>query len=271
MIGESFLVPGWPAPASVRSLVTTRRGGVSLPPYGSLNLADHVGDDPLAVAANRQRLGQQLPAAPCWLQQVHGTTVVDAAVAVGAAAPAVADASFTRAPGVVCVVMTADCLPALLCDRTGTVVAAAHAGWRGLQAGIIERTVAAMEVPAASLLAYLGPAIGAQAFEVGDEVRQAFVAADPQAACAFSKLADVAAADASAGGSPRQSSVARAGSGGWLADLYLLARQRLLRLGVESIHGGDHCTLRQQELFFSYRRDGVTGRLASLIWLASDQ
>ncbi|QKS30983.1 MAG: Polyphenol oxidase [Accumulibacter sp.] len=271
MTGATWIVPDWPAPASVRSLVTTRRGGVSLPPYGSLNLADHVGDDPLAVAANRQRLGQRLPASPCWLQQVHGTTVVDAAAAVGAAAPAVADASFARASGVVCVVMTADCLPVLLCDRAGTVVAAAHAGWRGLQAGIIERTVTAMKVPAASLLAYLGPAIGAQAFEVGDEVRQAFVAADPQAAHAFSKLArGAAAADAPADCSRGQSSVVQAG-GGWLADLHLLARQRLLRLGVGSIHGGDHCTLRQHELFFSYRRDRVTGRMASLIWLANDQ
>ncbi|HRD87662.1 MAG TPA: peptidoglycan editing factor PgeF [Accumulibacter sp.] len=271
MTGATWIVPDWPAPEPVRSLVTTRLGGVSLPPYASLNLADHVGDDPLAVAANRQRLGERLPASPCWLQQVHGTTVVDAAIAGGAAEPAVADASFTRAPGVVCVVMTADCLPVLLCDRGSAVVAAAHAGWRGLQAGIIERTVAAMGVPAASLLAYLGPAIGAQAFEVGDEVRQAFIAADSQAARAFSRLAQGAAgADAPADCSRRQSSVVRAG-GGWLADLHLLARQRLLRLGVRSIHGGDHCTLRQHELFFSYRRDRVTGRMASLIWLANDQ
>ncbi|MEF8729785.1 MAG: peptidoglycan editing factor PgeF [Accumulibacter sp.] len=273
MSGAGWIIPDWPAPAPVRSLLTTRHDGVSLPPYGSLNLADHVGDDPLAVAANRRRLGQRLPAPPCWLQQVHGTTVVDAALAVGAAAPAVADASFARAPGVVCVVMTADCLPVLLCDHSGSVVAAAHAGWRGLQAGILERTVAAMGVPAASLLAYLGPAIGAQAFEVGDEVRQAFIATDPAAARAFSRLANgagTAAGGAPAGRDPRQSDGGRAG-GGWLADLYLLARQRLSRLGVGSVHGGEHCTLRQQDLFFSYRRDGVTGRMASLIWLAGER
>jgi hypothetical protein len=274
MSGASWIVPEWPAPETVRSLLTTRRGGVSLPPYGSLNLADHVGDDPLAVATNRRRLAQQLPASPCWLQQVHGTTAVDAALAVGAAVPAVADASFTRERGVVCVVMTADCLPVLLCDRAGSVVAAAHAGWRGLQAGILERTVAAMGVPAASLLAYLGPAIGAQAFEVGDEVRQAFIASDADAARAFSRLANAAgtvADDAPAGCRPRQSTDARAGGGGWLADLHLLARQRLARLGVGSLHGGEHCTLRQKELFFSYRRDGVTGRMASLIWLAGER
>ncbi|HRL77783.1 MAG TPA: peptidoglycan editing factor PgeF [Candidatus Accumulibacter phosphatis] len=267
MIGGSCFVPDWPAPAPVRSLVTTRNGGVSRPPYGSLNLADHVGDDPQAVAANRQRLGRRLPAKPCWLQQVHGTAVVDAA-AVGAAEVPVADGSFTRRPGVVCVVMTADCLPVLLCDQSGTVVAAAHAGWRGLQAGILERTVAAMDVPAARLLVYLGPAIGPQAFEVGDDVRQAFIAADRQAAHAFSRLprsAEAVPADRAVG----QPSGVRVTNGGWLADLYLLARQRLLRLGVASIHGGDQCTLRQRELFFSYRRDGVTGRLASLIWLAS--
>jgi len=274
MSGANWLAPPWPPPLPVRSRVTTRHGGVSRPPYGSLNLADHVGDDPLAVAANRQRLGQRLPSSPCWLQQVHGTTVVDAALSVGAAAPVVADASFTREPGVVCVVMTADCLPVLLCDRSGSVVAAAHAGWRGLQAGILERTVAAMEVPAASLLVYLGPAIGAQAFEVGDEVRQAFIATDRQAARAFSRLPQTTgtvAHGSPAGRARRQSNGGRLGSGGWLADLYLLARQRLLRLGVGSIHGGEHCTLRQHELFFSYRRDGVTGRLASLIWLASDR
>ncbi|MCM8613179.1 peptidoglycan editing factor PgeF [Accumulibacter sp.] len=272
MSRAGWILPDWPSPAPVRSLLTTRHDGVSLPPYGSLNLADHVGDDPLAVVANRRRLAQRLPAPPCWLQQVHGTTVVDAALAIGAAAPAVADASFAREPGVVCVVLTADCLPVLLCDRAGSVVAAAHAGWRGLQAGILERTVAAMGVPATSLMAYLGPAIGAQAFEVGDEVRQAFIATDADAVRAFSRLAngDGTAADGAPGACrPRQSGSGR--SGGWLADLYLLAQQRLSRLGVGSVHGGEHCTLRQQDLFFSYRRDGVTGRMASLIWLACER
>lgn len=172
-----WIIPDWPAPARVRSLITTRQGGVSRAPYASFNLGDHVGDDPLAVARNRRQLAERLPAAPCWLQQVHGNTAIDAAAALRSGQVAVADGAFARAAGVVCAVMTADCLPVLFCDRAGTVVAAAHAGWRGLQAGILERTVAAMGVPGARLLAYLGPAIGPQAFEVGAEVRAAFVAA----------------------------------------------------------------------------------------------
>lgn len=245
----AWIIPDWPAPASVRSLITTRQGGVSRAPYASLNLGDHVGDDPLAVAANRQRLGRSLPATPCWLQQVHGTTVLDAGA--GSAQVRVADGAFARNVAVVCVVMTADCLPVLLCDRAGTVVAAAHAGWRGLQAGILERTVAAMAVPGVELLAYLGPAIGPQAFEVGGEVRAAFVDAHAQAAAAFK---------------PLPQPVNR--SGGWLADIYRLARQRLASLGVEGVYGGEYCTVSQESRFFSYRRDGVTGRMASLIWLS---
>ncbi len=217
-------------------------------PYASLNLGDHVGDDPPAVAANRQRLGRTLPAAPCWLHQVHGTTVLEAGTSTQVR---VADGAFTRNVAVVCVVMTADCLPVLLCDRAGTVVAAAHAGWRGLQAGILERTVAAMAVPGIDLIAYLGPAIGPQAFEVGGEVRAAFVDAYAEAAAAFKPL-------------PQPVNK----SGGWLTDIYLLARQRLARLGVEGIYGGEYCTVSQESRFFSYRRDGVTGRMASLIWLS---
>lgn len=244
-MSSDWIVPEWPAPPQVRSLLTTRHGGVSRGAYASLNLGDHVGDDPLAVAENRRRLASRLDTSPVWLNQVHGTLVLDAGQLPSALRPE-ADASFTRRPGVACAVMTADCLPVLLCDKAGSVVAAAHAGWRGLHAGILERTVAAMACPGEELLAYLGPAIGAQAFEVGDEVRTAFVAANAQDALAFKPQ-----------------------GGKWLADIYLLARQRLARLGVDAIFGGDCCTVGEPERFFSYRRDGVTGRMASMIWLAA--
>ncbi len=268
---EGWIVPDWPAPARVRSLITTRQGGVSAAPYASLNLGDHVGDDPLAVATNRHRLGHSLPAAPCWLQQVHGTTVVEAAAGAAAAQVPTADGVFSRTAGVVCAVLTADCLPVLFCDRSGTVVAAAHAGWRGLQAGILERTVGAMAVPGEQLLACFGPAIGPQAFEVGDEVRAAFVDADQAAGAAFEAVSSKNCSDvctertvlraADATGKP---------AGGWLADIYLLARLSLRRVGVEAIYGGGYCTAQQTGRFFSYRRDRVTGRMASLIWLANE-
>lgn len=238
-----LLVPDWPAPANVRALQTTRRGGVSPAPWDSFNLGDHVGDDAGRVAANRAELRRHLPAEPCWLQQVHGIHTVDAAKTANLPT---ADASFARRTGIVCAVMTADCLPVLFCDRAGTVVAAAHAGWRGLQAGVLEATLAAMAVPAGEILAWLGPAIGPGAFEVGDEVRAAFLAHDPLAAAAFKPHA----------------------AGKWLADIYLLARQRLQAAGVASISGGDSCTVNAPESYFSYRRDGVTGRMASLVWLA---
>lgn len=249
MTSDDWIVPNWPAPTRVRSLITTRQGGVSIAPYASLNLAAHVGDDPLAVAANREQLARSVPAKPCWLNQVHGTTVVDAAMT--PTRLPTADGAVARTPAVACAVMTADCLPVLLCDRAGSVVAAAHAGWRGLQAGILEQAVTAMEVPGSELLAFLGPAISAQAFEVGDEVRAAFVDTHADAASAFQRLQQ-----------PR--------AGGWLADIYLLARQSLGRLGVEAVYGGEYCTVRQASRFFSYRRDGVTGRMASLIWLCSE-
>ena len=245
LINEDWIIPDWPAPARVCSLITTRLGGVSVNPYASLNLGDHVGDDPLAVAANRRRLNCRLPAPPFWLNQVHGTAVVDAAISAASTQIPTADAAFTHQAGIVCGVMTADCLPVLLCDRSGTVVAAAHAGWRGLQAGILERTVAAMGLPGTRLLAYLGPAIGPQAFEVGAEVRSAFVDRSDDAAAAFQ---------------PHD-------HGKWLADLYLLARQRMSAKGLAQIYGGDCCTVTDAERFFSYRRDGQTGRMASLIWL----
>jgi YfiH family protein len=224
-----------------------RQGGVSEGPYASLNLAAHVGDDPRAVQDNRRRLCAlaELPAEPVWLNQVHGTTVFEISERSGAAGDADAAVSFT--PGAVCAVMTADCLPLLLCDQAGTVVAAAHAGWRGLVSGVIEATVAAMDRPADSLMAWLGPSIGPEHFEVGPEVREQFCAAAPEAAAAF-----------------------RRGAGDrWLADLSLLARQRLRVLGVRRVSGGAYCTMADSERFFSFRRDGVTGRMASLIWLES--
>ncbi|MEF8721892.1 peptidoglycan editing factor PgeF [Candidatus Accumulibacter phosphatis] len=261
---KGCLFPDWPAPRRVRSLITGRDGGVSLAPYASLNLGAHVGDDALAVAENRRRLADHLPALPCWLEQVHGTTLVDAA-GLGVAEVPVADGAFARAPGVVCAVMTADCLPVLLCDQSGSVVAAVHAGWRGLQAGILERAVEALAVPGVRLLAYLGPAIGPQAFEVGEEVRSAFVGAHQEAAAAFLPVSqDWPARNIPAANGPTAQQPARK----WLADIYLLARQSLQRAGVDAIYGGGGCTLREAERFFSYRRDGVTGRMAALIWLA---
>ncbi len=246
---EQCILPDWPAPPSVRALQTTRRGGVSQAPYDTLNLGDHVGDAPLDVAYNRQLLAALLPAEPLWLNQVHGVEVVDADAA--GAVPR-ADACIARRSGPVCAVMTADCLPVLLCDERGTVVGAAHAGWRGLCAGVIERTVAAMGVPPRGLMAWLGPAIGPGAFEVGGEVRDAFIAADPQAQQAF---------------------VALPGSGGkHLADIFLLARQRLAAAGVSRVHAsGDGerglCTHSDATRFYSYRRDGATGRMGTFIWL----
>lgn len=238
----SFILPDWPAPPGVRSLATTRQGGVSRAPWNSFNLGAHGGDDGQAVAANRALLRRELPAEPVWLAQVHGTRCVDAAVA----APATqADASFTRQRGVVCAVLVADCLPVLLCDEQATVVGVAHAGWRGLAAGVIEATVAAMAEPGQRLMAWLGPAIGPQAFEVGDEVRELFVGRDPQAAGAFAATTN----------------------GRWLCDIYRLARQRLHAMGIERVSGAGCCTVSDAGRFFSYRRDGATGRMAGLIWL----
>ncbi|MDR0776160.1 MAG: peptidoglycan editing factor PgeF [Azonexus sp.] len=237
------LHPEWPAPPRVRAIQTLRGGGCSPPPWDSFNLGDHVGDAPGRVAANRASLRLLLPSEPCWLRQVHGIAVVDAAAVAGAPE---ADAAFTRRPGVVCAVMTADCLPVLFCDRAGSVVAAAHAGWRGLAAGVLETTVATMNSPPGELLAWFGPAIGPRCFEVGGEVRSAFVDRDPTAASAFQTVGD----------------------GKWLADIVALARQRLTAIGITAIFGGGHCTVDEAGRFFSYRRDGVTGRMATLIWLA---
>jgi len=207
-----------------------------------MNLGDHVGDDSAAVAENRRRLRLELPDDPKWLQQVHGTKCIDAAQL---RMPVEADASFTRRSKVVCAVLTADCLPVLLCDESATVVAIAHAGWRGLAAGVLESAVAAMQVHPDRLLAWLGPAIGPKAFEVGEEVRDAFVEREAQAVQAFTSAPNAK----------------------WLADLYELARMRLAATGIRRITSTNWCTATQPEQFFSYRRDGSTGRMASCIWL----
>jgi len=236
------VLPDWPAPARVKGLMTTREGGVSQAPWASLNLGDHVGDNPVHVAANRARLRQQLPNEPAWLRQVHSARVVE----IGREPNPEADAAYSRQSGQVCAVLTADCLPVLFCDRAGSVVAAAHAGWRGLAGGVLEATVAAMRVPPGEILVWMGAAIGPQAFEVGDEVREAFIAQHAEASEAF---------------------VPQPMPGKWLADIYRLARIRLNHAGVQAIYGGGRCTYQEAEAFYSYRRDGVTGRMASLIWL----
>ena len=240
-----LIVPDWPAPENIRALQTTRLGGVSDSPYLSLNLGDHVGDEPMRVAANRQRLNAWLPSEPVWLRQVHGKTVVH--VEQASCLPQ-ADAAVASSANAVCVVMTADCLPLLICDRAGSRVAAVHAGWRGLQVGVIEAAVAEMQAQPADLLVWLGPAIGPQAFEVGTEVRDAFTQVDAEASNAF----------------------VRTGEQKWLADIYLLARQRLGRMDITAVYGGDLCTYTDSARFFSYRRDGVTGRMASMIWIAGE-
>ena len=241
---NTCIYPDWPAPENVQALQTTRQGGISVAPYDTLNLGMHVGDDPVRVNRNRQSLAPLMPSEPVWLEQVHGTVVANADAA---GCRIQADACVARQRGSVCVVMTADCLPVLLCDEAGTVVAAAHAGWKGLAAGVIETTVQEMAVAPQKLMAWFGPAIGQQAFEVGEDVRAAFMAHDAEAAAAF---------------------VPHGNQGKYHADIYLLARQRLNALGVTRIFGGDFCTYHQEIAFFSYRRDGVTGRMGTFIWLA---
>lgn len=238
---HDWLQADWPAPARVRSCVTTRSFGPSQSPFDCFNLGDHVGDDPQQVQANRDWLAQQLGCAPVWLEQVHGIEVVEARPGT----VATADACWSRTPGVACAIMSADCLPVLLTDRAGSCVAAAHAGWRGLVAGVLEQSITAMQVPVHEVLVWLGPAIGPAVFEVGPEVRTAFVAQHAAAASAF---------------------VPSARAGHWLADLYQLARIRLAALGVQAVFGGGQCTL-SDERFYSYRRSAVTGRMASLVWL----
>ncbi len=240
---RDWIVPDWPAPANVRAFITTRNGGASTGPFTSMNLGQRVDDDVQSVRANRASLRDLLPAEPKWLLQVHGVEVVDAD---RLQQQVEADAAFARKPGSVCTVMVADCLPVLLTDRAGGVVAAAHAGWRGLAAGVLENTVRAMRIAPNELLAYFGPAIGPSAFEVGADVRDAFLARYADADSAF---------------------VARK-QGKWLADLFALAGQSLRESGVTKIYGGGLCTYSEPRRFFSHRRDKVTGRMAALIWLS---
>lgn len=276
------LVPEWDAPARVKAFVTGRRGGVSAGAYGAadgsangLNLGRACGDDPHAVAINRARLAACLPAPPCWLRQVHGVTVHVAEAARSEASgeqgvpsacekPAAgrrepdereepqADAAVTAQPGVVLAALTADCLPLLLATARGDAVGVVHAGWRGMAAGVVERGVRALRAcsaPDAEVLAWLGPAIGPRAFEVGEDVVRAFRDEDPACAASFAPT-------------PRP--------GKWLADLYRLARLRLAHAGVTRVSGGDHCTVEEPERFYSYRRQRGGGRMASLIWIEPD-
>jgi YfiH family protein len=240
-----YLTPDWPAPHPVRAAFTLRAGGVSAPPFDSLNLGRHVSDQPEAVDENRRRirLCLALPREPAWLEQVHGRAVADLDAR---DVPTRADASLTRVAGRVCAVQVADCLPVLFATRLGSAVAAAHCGWRGLAAGVLEATVRALAVNPDEIYAWLGPAIGPAAFEVGDEVRAAFVAQDAIAeeACAANLR------------------------GRWQCDLFKLARQHLAALGIRAVFGGGVCTASDPKRFFSFRRDGRCGRMAALVWIA---
>jgi polyphenol oxidase len=241
------IVPDWPAPSNVQAFFTTRAGGASTGAFASLNLGRSAGDTPEAVNENRRRLVARLPQSPAWLSQVHGARVVDAAAAIANQTPESADAAFTHAINTPCAVMVADCLPVLFCNDEGTVVAAAHAGWRGLAAGVLEAAIAAMNVPPPTIMAWLGPAIGPDAFEVGEDVLRAFVERDPAAMRAFRARG-------------------AAFPGKYFADLFALARLRLAHAGVTRVSGGGVCTVSDPARFFSYRRDGKTGRMAAIIW-----
>ena len=239
-MNEPWIIPDWPVPEAIQAVSTVRSGGVSSAPYASLNLAAHVGDNPISVADNRQQLRQQLqlPAEPLWLRQMHGTSVIEADHAV---ADQAADGAYSQKSGVVCAVMTADCLPVLLYDRSSGAVAAIHAGWRGLADGILEAAVHSLR--RASWIAWLGPAIGPQQFEVGSDVRDAMGQRSQQLTTAFSAT----------------------GEDKWHADIYQIARLQLHALGVDNIYGGHWCTFSDDSSFFSYRRDGTTGRMVTLI------
>lgn len=247
-----LIIPDWTiVPANVGAISTTRKGGVSLAPYddgvggGGLNLGTHVGDEADRVRQNRALLQTLLPCEPAWLSQVHGNKVLDAAEAANAPE---ADASIATRPGVVCVIQTADCLPVLFCDKQGRVVGAAHAGWRGLAHGVLESTIIRMrDAGAAEIIAWLGPAIGPQCFEVGQDVYEAFAGRDPGMQTAFRPMASH--------------------TGKYLANIYTLARFILRNAGVQEVFGGGLCTVSDKNRFYSYRRDRITGRMASLIWL----
>ena len=245
--GVDWIVPDWPIASPVQALATTRSGGVSSGAHATLNLGDACGDHPSAVAENRRRVESFLPSPPVWLRQVHGSKIaqLDSSTlhAARTSAP-VADAAVTRERGVVLAVTIADCLPVLCADRSGRVIGIAHAGWRGLAAGVVENVVAAMDVASDEITAWLGPAIGPRAFEVGDDVRQAF------------------------GGEPMSAFFEPKHAAKWNADLYGIARAKLQRAGVRGVHGGGYCTFHDAARFFSYRRDRVTGRMAAFLWLA---
>ncbi|MEW5838745.1 MAG: peptidoglycan editing factor PgeF [Pseudomonadota bacterium] len=243
----SFMVPDWPLPPGVQAVQTTRSGGVSLAPYASLNLALHVGDDPAHVQANRRLLRQHLalPGEPLWLEQVHGTEVYRVQDANPPTHAPRADAAYTTQSGVVLAIMTADCLPLLFAAQDGSEIAAAHAGWRGLAAGVLENTLHQFQAPPGEICVWLGPAISQTAFEVGDEVRAAFVQHDGETEAAF---------------------IPGSRSGHWQADLYALARLRLRAVGVTQVYGGNLCCYQDSARFYSYRRETPTGRMASLIW-----
>lgn len=239
------ILPDWPAPSAVRAACSTREGGVSVGLHAGLNLGRSSGDEMAAIDENRRLLAEHLglPRAPEWLRQVHGTRVVEQPYL---PAEPEADAAFTTQSGIVCCVQAADCLPVLFCDDEATVVAAAHAGWRGLCSGVLESTVASLPVDPGRLMAWLGPAIGPEAFEVGEEVRDAFIAVDPQAAACFRP---------------------GAARGKHFADLFALAAQRLARAGVMRVYGGGISTHADPARFYSFRRDGICGRMAALIWI----
>jgi YfiH family protein len=242
-----IIQPNWPAPSHIHAFTTTRQGGYSLAPYAGLNLGMHVGDDPVHVEQNRALLKKEynLPSEPSWLSQCHSTkaVVVDDAYTL-----CEADASYTMENNKVCAVLTADCLPLLVCNQAGTEIAAIHAGWRGLADGVIEATLRQLKNRPETLLVWLGPAASKAAYEVGTEVREAFLRDHPEAETGFTPTT----------------------KDYYFVDLYHLARQRLKHLGVTSIYGGDYCTIGQSDLFYSYRREGVTGRMASLIWKNKD-
>ncbi len=239
-----WITPDWPAPDNIHAITTTRNGGFSDPPYDSMNISSYVGDDIDTVEKNRQLLqtSLDLPQKPKWLEQVHGTLAVDAADIKGNIK---ADACYSTQKNTICTIQTADCLPVLLCDKAGTIVAAIHAGWRGLADGVIEETIKTMNCPTSTLMAWLGPAIGPDAFKAGEDVRNAFILHDPQAKTAFTRQDDNL----------------------WLVDIYELAKQRLANSGVDTCYGGEFCTYSDEKRFYSFRRDQTTGRMATLIWL----
>lgn len=244
-----FIRPNWPAPDSIRALTTTRCGGVSCAPFDNFNLGDHVGDVAGDVATNRQRLihAAKLPSQPVWLKQVHSTIAIELSPTIPPSNQQVAptaDASFTLSPNVVCCVMTADCIPLLLCAPKTGEIAAVHAGWRGLRDGVIEETVTAMRASGDELMAWIGPSIQQANYEIGEEVRDQFMAVDSQAHLAFKPKTN----------------------GKWLGDMVKICAQRLQKLSIPGIYGGQLCTFAQKQQFFSYRRDGQTGRMATLIW-----